>query len=138
MTTELILEDDADDEYETEAQAITRIRTLRGDVVATIPVIDDIGEIITQYGAFNQAEYFEPLFASGELHGSLRHMLDNPLHVSNNIRSAVRFADLRNQERANADQMGLYGPVVVRMRTIVEQPWREVSYDDVDQARGRR
>lgn len=130
------------DEYETEAQAAERIARLRAEsgqhVALGMPIeAEDIGEIIEEYCAFNQAEYFEPLFESGEIHSSMRHMVDEPLHVSNNLRSAVRFMDLRNDERALDDKMGKYGPVVVRWRTIVRSPYREVSYDDIDQARGR-
>lgn len=138
-------EPEFEDDYETEAQARARVLGLPDTVM---PVVDATGkpivfldvtpvETITEYGAFNQAEFFEPLFASGEIHTSLRTLVDEPLHVSNNLRSAVRFADIRNEERALADKMGLYGPVVVRTRVITRTHWQEVSYDDVDRVRGR-
>lgn len=132
-------EPDEDDEYETEEQAAERIGVIRqanGVIALTLPVEPD-AEAITEYAAFNQAEYFEPLFASGEIHSGLRHMLDDPLFTSNNLRSATRFADMRNGERALDDKMGKYGPVVVRTRTIIQTPWTDVPYEQLDQARGR-
>ncbi len=132
---------DEEDEYETEAQATQRVRREQlaklADGLITLPIPEVRDETLIEYAAFNQAEYFEPLFASGEIHSALRHMLDDPLFTSNNLRSAVRFADMRNQERSLSDGMGKYGPVVVKVRTIVRAPWTEVSYDDVDRVRGR-
>jgi hypothetical protein len=125
----------SDEEYETQAEAEARIAALRSEVDVTPAT--GIGEIITEYAAFNDAEFWEPLFTSGELDDSLRFQLDAPLHTSNNLRSVVRFADLRNLERAEQGKVDKYGHVVVRVRTIVQSPWGEVSYDDIDDARGR-
>jgi hypothetical protein len=124
-----------DDEYETEEQAIVRIRNAAGQALVNIP--EDLNETITEYAAFNQAEFFEPLFESGEIHSALRTLIDEPLHVSTSLRGAVRFADMRNEERALTDKMGTYGPVVVRTRTIVRSPWTEVTYDEIDRVRNR-
>lgn len=127
----------AEDEYETEEQAAARRAWIQVENLGPVMLADD-HETITEYGAFNQAEFFDPLFVSGSIHESLREtLLVNPLHVSNSLRSAARFADMRNQERAVTDKMGEYGPVVVRTRTIVRSPWMEVSYEELDRVRGR-
>lgn len=126
-----------DDEYESPAQATARI------AAALPPVLNDLtldaGEstLIVEFGVFNDAEFWEPLFTSGELDASQRFQLDAPLHSTGSLRSAVRFADLRNAERAQQAKVDKYGYTVVRTRTIVQSPWGEVSYDDIDEARGR-
>ena len=129
-------DDDGDDEYETPEQATTRILNAAGQVVFTLPSAGD-DEVTVDYAVFNDPDFWESLYASGELSTDMRQMLDEPMHVTGNLRSAVKFADLRNQERAQQGKMDKYGPVKVRTQTITKSPWEDVSYDDIDAARRR-
>ena len=129
-------DDDDDDEYETPEQATTRILNAAGQVVFTLPSAGD-DEVTVDYAVFNDPDFWESLYASGELSTDMRQMLDEPMHVTGNLRSAVKFADLRNQERAQQGKMDKYGPVKVRTQTITKSPWEDVSYDDIDAARRR-
>ena len=125
------------DEYETEDQAKARIASERVLRDPNLIQLMNNHETIDEYGAFNDPEFWEPLFASGEIDPSLRFQLDDPLYVSNSMRSAVRYADMRNLERAEQYKVDKYGYVIVRTRTIVRSPWTGVSYDDIAAARGR-
>lgn len=122
-----------DDEYETEEQAAARLDAQR-QLVA--PAIELDVAVETQYAAFNDAETWEPLFASGELDASLRFQVDDPLFTGS-LRSTTRYADLRNDERAREGKMDKYGRVIVRERTVTITGWKDVSYDELDRARGR-
>lgn len=130
-----------DDEYETPEQAQARLaNTIRSGLLTGLNAIAEreSGETrITEYGVFNQAEFWEPLYASGELAADMRQMLDDPMHTTGNMRSAVKYADLRNEERAQQGKMDKYGPVVVRAQTIVKSRWVELTYDELDAARRR-
>lgn len=130
--------DPYDDEYETPEQAAARIRVENGDVSTTLPFAPNGSyEVTTDYAVFNDPEFWEPLYASGELGADMRQMLDEPMYVTGNLRSAVTFADLRNHERAQQNKMDKYGPVKVRTQQITKSPWEDVSYDDIDAARRR-
>ena len=135
----------ADDEYETEDEAKKRVQadveakkrrlqanyTPDGTYITTLSGV----EVYTEFGAFNDPDAWKPLFESGELPASQRFQLDDPMHTSRSLRSVVRFADLRNQERAVQGKMDKYGRVIVRSRTVTEQPWEDVSFDDIDSVR---
>ena len=134
-----VTEIDSDDEYETPEQASERIsRESLARAVVDLPVEQDELYVVTvDYAVFNDPEFWEPLYASGELAADVRQMLDDPMYVTGNLRSAVMFADLRNAERAQQGKMDRYGPVKVRTQQITKSPWRDVSYDDIDAARRR-
>lgn len=95
----------------------------------------DVREVYTEYGAFNDAEVWEPLFTSGALDESQRFQLDEPLFASASLWSAYRFARLHNEERAEHDKVGTYGMLVLRKRTVTRTAWAEVTYDEVDEVR---
>lgn len=97
--------------------------------------VDEIDTGVTEFGAFNDPEYWEPLFASGELLKSQRFQLDEPLHVGLSLWSVWKFAQLRNEERAEQDKAGKYGLVVLRKRTVTTTRWRDVPYEEIDDAR---
>jgi hypothetical protein len=126
-----------DDEYETPEQAAARIQRENADRVPDTSTQVVLGEVTVDYGVFNDPEFWEPLYASGELGTDMRQMLDEPMHTTGNLRSAIMFADLRNAERAQQGKMDKYGPVKVRTQTITKTPWKDVSYDEIDTARRR-
>lgn len=104
-------------------------------VVNAVQIRADMQEIFTEYAAFNDAEVWEPLFASGALDESQRFQLDEPLFASASLWSAYRFARLHNEERAEHDKVGTYGMLVLRKRTVTRTAWAEVTYDEVDEVR---
>lgn len=128
---------DEGDEYETQAEADARqLFNAAGQVVVTLPA-DEPSETIVEYGVFNDPEFWDPLFET-EIDRSLyAQQILEPMHSTLSLRSAVRFADLRNTERAEQGKMDKYGPVVVRTRTITRAPWRDVAYDEIDAIRRR-
>jgi hypothetical protein len=135
-----VTELDPDDEYETPEQAQARLaNTIRDGLLAGLAAnAEREPDVVTvDYAVFNDPEFWEPLYASGEIAADMRQMLDEPMHVTGNLRSAVKFADLRNQERAQQGKMDRYGPVKVRTQQITKSPWKDVSYDDIDAARRR-
>lgn len=92
-------------------------------------------KVEVEYAVFNDPEYWEPLFTSGELHESQRFQLDKPLHTGVSLWSVYRFAALRNEERAEQDKAGKYGLLKVRKRTVTETPWEDVTYEEIDEVR---
>lgn len=100
-----------------------------------VTITPDVLEVYTEYAAFNDAEVWEPLFASGALDESQRFQLDEPLFASASLWSAYRFARLHNEERAEHDKVGTYGMLVLRKRTVTRTAWAEVTYDEVDEVR---
>lgn len=123
---------DYEDEYETEEQAAARYAARVGEPAVTSTELT----VEVRYGAYNDPEFWEPLFTSGEVHESLRFQVDNPL-FEGGLRSTVKFADLRNDERARQGKMDKYGPVKVMTWTVTTTKRTEVSYDELDRARGR-
>jgi hypothetical protein len=136
-----VTELDSDDEYETPEQAQARLATtIRDGLLAGLTANASRTEpdvVTVDYAVFNDPEFWEPLYASGELGEDMRQMLDEPMHTTGNLRSAVKFADLRNEERARQSKMDKYGPVKVRTQRVTKSPWEDVSYDDIDAARRR-
>lgn len=92
-------------------------------------------KVEVEYAVFNDPEYWEPLFASGELDESQRFQLDNPLHTGLSLWGVYRFASLRNQERAEQNKAGKYGMLVVRKRTVTTSSWADVTPEEVDDVR---
>lgn len=92
-------------------------------------------KVTTEYGVFNDAEVWEPLFAEGKLPENLRYMVDDPLHTGISLWRAFRFRELRNQERAEQDKMGTYGLTVIKKRSFVETDWTTVTHEEIDEVR---
>jgi len=97
----------------------------------------DVGEVTTEYGVFNDAAVWEPLFASGEVHESLREVLERPLYASEVLEAAARHARLANEERAlDVAKVDKFGYVVVKTRRVVRSPWADVPLDEQARALG--
>lgn len=91
------------------------------------------GAVEEQYGAFNDPDVLEPLFASGALPPALRFVLDEPLYTST-LWSVSRWARLQNEERARDGRLDANGPVRVMRRSVTTTPWEPVSYDELSEA----
>lgn len=132
---------DTDDEFETPEEAQARLAITSHDGVFTGIAANASREpdvVTVDFGVFNDAEFWNSLFATGEISPEMKpQLLDEPLRTTANLRAAVRFADITNEERARQGKMDLYGPVKVRTQTTTKTPWEDVPYDDIDAARGR-
>lgn len=97
------------------------------------------------YGAFNDPAYFEPRFASGELHPDLReNLLDKPLWASPIPGPCMRYVAFYNDERRkDPAQHAVIGDMIMKVQVVERQPWRVVtetekeSIDDGRRAYGR-
>lgn len=88
-----------------------------------------------EWGVFNDPAFYEPRFANGELHPQLRELIEAPLWVTEVPAPAKRYAELQNQKRTEEGKVPVEGLVKLRMRKIVEAPWRTVEgaeYDQID------
>lgn len=87
------------------------------------------------WGAFNDPGFFEPKFASGEIHEMLREkILEEPLFTSPLPGPAKRYVEYYNIQRAEAGLVPKAGNVVLRMQRVTRYPWRSVQgaeYDDI-------
>lgn len=90
---------------------------------------------LTQYGVFNDAEVWDPLFAAGEMPEALREILvERPLYQSELLQEAVRHARFINEERGLRGEIDKIGYVVVQSRQVVEHPWKQVPWEEVEQS----
>lgn len=92
-----------------------------------------------EWGIFNDPEYLEPRFASGEIHPLLREeILEKPLWVSPIPGPAKRFQKYHNEQRIESGNNFREGLLILRMRTIVQNPWRDVKgneWEEIDDGR---
>lgn len=97
-------------------------------------VISDDGTVTeTEYAVFNDPDFLEPRFASGELHQDLREpLLDNPLWVGPTDSAAKRFMLFQNDQRAMNGKFTEYGFTVLRKRSLTRTPWVRVEGAELD------
>ena len=101
-------------------------------LISADQTIRRVADEVTEYAVFNDPEFWEPLFASGELPESQRFQLDDPLYNGLSLWSAHRYRQTRNAERGEQGKLDVYGPVVIRTRTVSTTPWRDVTYEEID------
>lgn len=97
------------------------------------------------YGAFNDPAFFEPRFASGELHPVLRQkLLDEPLFTSATPGPAARYVKLFNYERSkDPAKHAIEGDLVLRVQHVTRTQWHTLTpaemgeIDDGRRAYGR-
>ena len=98
-------------------------------------------EVIEEWGVFNDPDFLEPRFASGEIHPLLREkLLEEPLWTSELPGPAKRFQQYFNNERLSDGRYVHEGLAVLRMRTTTRTKWRTVTerspeWDDIDDGR---
>lgn len=85
------------------------------------------------YGVFNDPEFFDPKFDSGEIHPALREkILEEPLWASTVAGAAKRFMLWTNEER---EKHGLHhenGFTILRVQTVTRTPYRDVKGAELD------
>jgi hypothetical protein len=103
-----------------------------GKIVVKVP-----NEVTTEYGVFNDEDTWNALFASGEVHESLREtLLERPLYAAETLREAAQHARLANEERGVQNRIDKFGFVVVKTRTVTRSPWVDVPRDEQAQELG--
>ena len=88
-----------------------------------------------EYAVFNDPDYWNPLFESGEIAETQRFQIEQALYTSLSLWHAYRYAMTANADRAKQDKAGKYGLLLVRKRTVVETPWTNVTYEEIDDVR---
>ena len=109
-------------------------RIVPPDLSRLVEALDaiDSDEVTVEYGVFNDEAAWEPLFASGEVHESLREvLLDRPLYATEILREAAQHARLTNEERGSRAETDKFGFVVVKTRTVTRSPWANVPLDEI-------
>lgn len=87
-----------------------------------------VPEVVEEWGVWNDPEFFEPRFASGEIHPALREkLLGEPLWTSPLPGPAKRFMMWTNDQRSLQGTFVKEGFAVLRMRTITPSSWRTVE-----------
>jgi hypothetical protein len=99
-----------------------------------------IGEIksYTEYGVFEDPEFWEPLFASGELPDSMRNIITDPKDGSTGLSlwHAYKWAELQNETRAREpDKVDKYGLMIVKKRLVIEHFWSQVRQEEIEAVR---
>jgi len=92
----------------------------------------------TEYGVFEDADFWEPIFASGELPESMRNIVDEPKDGSTGLSlwRSYKWAELQNGERAkDVLKVDKYGLMIVQKRVITENPWTRVTIEEIEAAR---
>lgn len=89
----------------------------------------------TEYAVFNDPEFWEPLFASGEIPASERYQLDQPLHTGTSLWLVYRWTALNNEARADHGKADKYGMLIIKKRVVVETTWEGTSAEEIDEVR---
>lgn len=92
----------------------------------------------TQYGAFEDSFFWDPIFASGELPESMRHIITDPKESNTalSLWHTFKWAELHNSERAR-DQLKVdkYGLLIIKKRVITETAWIPVTPEEIEAVR---
>ena len=92
----------------------------------------------TEYGVFEDPEFWEPLFASGELPDTLRNILTDPKDGGTTLSlwHTYKFAELQNEGRAkDVLKVDKYGLMIVKKRNVIEYPWVPVTIEEIEAVR---
>lgn len=80
------------------------------------------------WGVYNDPDFFNPRFDSGELHPVLRgKILDEPLYTSPIPGPAKRFMLWTNENRAKEGSFTVEGWAILRMQEVTRTPFRTVT-----------
>lgn len=96
-------------------------------------------EVVEEWAVFNDPAFWEPKFASGEVHPELReNILERPLWSTELPGAAKRYQQYYNDQRKEFGQLATAGPVILRVQRITKEPWRTVEgqeWEDIDDGR---
>lgn len=92
-----------------------------------------------EYGAFEDPVFWEPLYASGELPQSMRHLVDNPQESGLSLWQINKWTQTANETRAkDPRKVDKYGLLIVKKRLVIEFPWEPVSIEEIESTRNGR
>ena len=90
----------------------------------------------TEYGIFEDAHFWEPLFESGELPEHMRTLVDEPKQAGLSLWHAYKAAELANAERQqDPTKVDKYGLLIVKSRTVTETEWVQVTPAEIEAVR---
>lgn len=92
----------------------------------------------TEYGVFEDPQFWEPLFDSGELAESLRSIITDPKDGGTGLSlwHTYKWAELQNEGRAkDVLKVDKYGLMIVKKRLMIEHPWVPVTIEEVEAVR---
>jgi len=92
----------------------------------------------TEYGVFEDPDFWEPLFANGEIPETMRGMIADPKDGGSGLSlwHSYKWAALYNEERTkHPEKVDKYGLVIVKKRLMIEHPWVPVTIEEIEAAR---
>lgn len=92
----------------------------------------------TEYGVFEDATFWDPIFASGEVPESMREIIMNPKDgsVGLSLWHAYKWGELQNEGRArDVLKVDKYGLLIVQKRDMIEYPWTPVTIEEIEAVR---
>lgn len=92
------------------------------------------------WAVYNDADFMEPRFASGEVHPGLRDLiLGSPLYTSPIPGPAKRYMLWTNENRAQSGAFIKEGWAILRVQTVTRTPFRTVAGTELEEIdEGRR
>lgn len=100
-------------------------------------MIDNI-KTYTEYGVFEDAVFWDPIFASGEIPETMRNIVLDPKDgsVGLSLWRAYKWGELQNEERAkDVLKVDKYGLMIIKKRLLVEHPWVPVTIEEIEAVR---
>jgi len=100
-------------------------------------VIDKINTY-TEYGVFEDPEFWEPLFTSGEIPEAMRGLMLDPKDGGGGLSlwHSYKWAELANSERVKTpEKVDKYGLLIVKKRLMIEHPWEPVTIEEIEAVR---
>lgn len=92
------------------------------------------------WAVYNDPDFMEPRFASGEVHPGLRELiLETPLYTSPIPGPAKRYMLWTNENRAQSGAFVKEGFAILRTQTVTRTPFRTVTGQELEEIdAGRR
>lgn len=92
----------------------------------------------TEFGVFEDPEFWDQLYTSGELPETMRHLMTEPKDGSTGLSlwRAQKWANLQNEGRAqDVLKVDKFGLMIVKKRLMIEHPWVPVTIEEIEAAR---
>lgn len=90
-------------------------------------------ETVEEWSVWNDPDFFNPRFASGEVHPALKDkILGEPLYVSEIPGSAKRYMLWANELRREHGKTAVEGEVILRTRVLQRSARRKVEGPELD------
>lgn len=90
-------------------------------------------ETVEEWSVWNDPDFFNPRFASGEVHPALKDkILGEPLYVSEIPGSAKRYMLWANELRREHGKVAVEGETILRFRTLIRGARTRVQGPELD------